>query len=76
MIAGMVAKLAGELQANPNDPQGWAMLIRSLTVQGDKIAAAEALGKALTVFKDDQPNTSTLMNLGKELGLPDPLGSK
>ena len=29
MIAGMVAGLAARLDEQPNDPEGWAMLIRS-----------------------------------------------
>jgi cytochrome c-type biogenesis protein CcmH len=35
MIAGMVGRLAARLAANPDDPDGWVMLVRAYTVQGD-----------------------------------------
>ena len=54
MVAGMIAKLAAKLEANTNDRDGWAMMIRSLTVSGDKKGADEALAKALEIFKSDK----------------------
>ncbi|MDV6331913.1 c-type cytochrome biogenesis protein CcmI [Asticcacaulis sp. 201] len=43
-ISGMVAGLEGQLQANPENPDGWARLLRSYDVLGDrqKRAAAQA----------------------------------
>ncbi len=46
MIRGMVAGLAARLEDEPNDPEGWAMLIRSYTVLGDAEAADTALARA------------------------------
>ncbi len=54
MVAGMIAKLAAKLDANPKDRDGWAMMIRSLIVTGDKKGADEALAKASEIFKGDQ----------------------
>ena len=42
----MVARLATRLQDNPDDPDGWAMLGRSLMTLGEPAAAAEALAQA------------------------------
>ncbi len=53
MMDGMIAKLAQKLAANPNDRDGWAMMIRSLTVRGDKAGAGKALADAVAIFKDD-----------------------
>jgi cytochrome c-type biogenesis protein CcmH len=52
MIRGMVAKQKATLDANPNDPAGWARLVRSYHVLGDKAAEAAALAKARALFKD------------------------
>lgn len=42
MAEGMVARLEGKLKANPRNPDGWLMLIRSRATlgQGDKASAA------------------------------------
>ena len=53
MVDGMISKLAQKLAANPKDRDGWAMMIRSLTVRGDKAGADKALADALAIFKDD-----------------------
>lgn len=54
-IAGMVAKLAERLQANPDDPKGWLMLARSYKSMGRYGEAAEAFGKAETLV-NEQPD--------------------
>lgn len=46
----MVAQLAGELQASPNNLQGWLRLIRAYSVLGNKDKAAQALTTARGVF--------------------------
>jgi cytochrome c-type biogenesis protein CcmH len=49
-IRAMVAKQAADLDAHPDDPEGWARLIRSYSVLGDKAAEAQALAKARKLF--------------------------
>jgi len=49
-IRGMVASLQARLDANPNDPAGWARLVRSYKVLGDTAAEAKARAKARTLF--------------------------
>jgi cytochrome c-type biogenesis protein CcmH len=48
MAEGMVAKLEAKLASNPNNVDGWIMLMRSRKTLGQDAAAAEALGKAIT----------------------------
>ena len=54
MIAGMVAGLAAKLEDNPNNPDGWVMLVRSYRVMGDAEKAEDAFAKAKALF-GDQP---------------------
>jgi cytochrome c-type biogenesis protein CcmH len=49
-IRAMVAKQAADLDAHPNDPEGWARLVRSYGVLGDQTAQAQALAKARKLF--------------------------
>lgn len=46
----MVAKLTADLKANPNNPDGWVMLIRSYTVLGKTAERDDALGQARRIF--------------------------
>ena len=69
MVAGMIAKLATKLEANPKDRDGWAMMIRSLAVTGDKKGAEEALNKAVGIFKDDKATVDGLNDLAKSVGI-------
>jgi cytochrome c-type biogenesis protein CcmH len=63
MLEGMIAKLAQKLVDNPKDRDGWAMMIRSLTVKGDKAGAEKALQDALAIFKDDPATIEGLKNV-------------
>jgi cytochrome c-type biogenesis protein CcmH len=63
MVADMIAKLAAKLEANPKDREGWAMMIRSLSVSGDKKGAEEALAEALEIFKDDKATIDGLKSI-------------
>jgi len=49
-IHAMVAKQAADLDAHPNDPEGWARLVRSYGVLGDRAAQTKALAKARKLF--------------------------
>jgi len=47
MAEGMVARLEGKLKANPGNPDGWLMLIRSRVTLGQSDKAAQALRDAI-----------------------------
>lgn len=49
-IKGMVASLKARLDAQPDNPAGWAQLVRSYRVLGDKPAEAAALARARALF--------------------------
>jgi cytochrome c-type biogenesis protein CcmH len=68
MVAGMIAKLSAKLEANPKDRDGWAMMIRSLAVTGDKKGSDEALAKALEIFKDDKDTVAGLKSIAATAG--------
>jgi cytochrome c-type biogenesis protein CcmH len=46
----MVDRLAARLQASPDDPDGWARLVRSYGVLNDGAAQAKALARARRLF--------------------------
>lgn len=50
MIRGMVDGLAARLEASPDDPEGWARLVRAYTVLGDAAARDRALARARKLF--------------------------
>jgi cytochrome c-type biogenesis protein CcmH len=52
MIGAMVARLAGQLAMQPDNPQGWGRLIRSYTILGDEPKRQAALARAQALFKD------------------------
>ncbi len=49
-IRGMVASLAARLKQNPDDAEGWARLVRSYGVLGDRDSQAKALAEARQRF--------------------------
>jgi cytochrome c-type biogenesis protein CcmH len=49
-IKGMVASLAARLEQNPDDPEGWARLVRAYRVLGDQAAQTRALERARKLF--------------------------
>lgn len=51
-IRAMVEGLAARLETQPDDPQGWARLVRSYTVLNDMAARDRALARARTLFRD------------------------
>lgn len=51
-IRAMVASLAARLRLRPEDPDGWARLIRSYAVLGDTADHDAALAKARVLYKD------------------------
>jgi cytochrome c-type biogenesis protein CcmH len=51
-IKAMVDRLAARLQSQPDDPAGWARLIRAYAVLGDQPDEAAAMTRAQALFKD------------------------
>ena len=54
LISGMVAGLAAKLAENPNNLDGWIMLIRSYTVLNDTDKARETYTSAREALADDE----------------------
>lgn len=52
-FAQAVAQLRAELDANPAQPEGWVLLARSLSVQGDAAGARDAYARALELVPDE-----------------------
>jgi cytochrome c-type biogenesis protein CcmH len=65
----MVAQLASRLESDPNDLNGWLMLIRAYAVLGDKDKAVAALAKARTVFANEAQAQAALAQSAKENAL-------
>lgn len=68
-IRSMVDGLADRLQSSPRDVEGWARLMRSRVVLGERELATTAFRKALETFKDDSAASGRLMAAAIELGL-------
>lgn len=53
MIEGMVAGLAAKLEDNPDNPDGWVMLVRSYSHLGETAKASDALARASAHYADN-----------------------
>ncbi len=69
LIQGMVASLAERLRQEPNDPEGWARLIRSYKMMQRDSEAVTALADAKTALAADPQQIADLDALARELGL-------
>lgn len=69
MIGGMVDSLAARLEADPDDAQGWARLIRSYIVLGRTDDANAALATARREFDGDDEKLAIVEAQAQELGL-------
>lgn len=72
MIDGMVAGLAARLEEQPDDADGWMMLIRSYSTLGDIEKAQIALQSAKMHFANDSVIVSALIREFGELERVDP----
>ncbi|MBJ6984520.1 tetratricopeptide repeat protein [Luteimonas sp. MC1750] len=52
-FAQAIAELRTELERNPEQPEGWVLLARSMSVQGDHAAAHDAYSRALRLVPDE-----------------------
>jgi cytochrome c-type biogenesis protein CcmH len=68
-IRAMVDGLAARLESSPRDAEGWARLMRSRVVLGEREVAATAFRRALDVFKDDAAASARITEAASELGL-------
>lgn len=69
-IAGMVSGLAARLQQQPDNAEGWAMLIRSYMVLDRKDDAARALVDARRALAARPDAVAQIDALGRQLQLP------
>jgi cytochrome c-type biogenesis protein CcmH len=69
MIRGMVDGLANRLEQQPRDAEGWIKLIRSRVVLGEAELANKSLERALTIFREDGPERTRIVNAARQLGL-------
>ena len=70
MIRGMVDGLEAKLQANPNNAQGWIMLMRSRMQLGEQKKAQLALSQALAAFRNDGATARQIREAAATLGVP------
>lgn len=68
-INSMVERLAGKLEKNPADLDGWLRLVRAYAVLGRKDDANRALAAARENIEPDSQNSARLDQLANELGL-------
>ncbi|WP_373489596.1 tetratricopeptide repeat protein [Parasphingorhabdus sp.] len=69
MIANMVDGLDQRLQANPNDANGWIMLIRSRMQLGQTVQAKQARDRGLAAFKNDGAEAKRIREAAAALGV-------
>lgn len=69
MIANMVDGLDKRLKANPNDANGWIMLIRSRMQLGQTVQAKQALASGLAAFKNDGAEAKRIREAAAALGV-------
>ena len=60
-IQAMVDRLAARLKASPDDPQGWARLIRAYGVLGQSQRRSAAIAQARRLFKDRPQDLKTAL---------------
>ncbi len=69
MIANMVDGLDKRLQSEPNDANGWIMLMRSRQQLGQTVKAKKALADGLAAFKNDGAEAKRIREAGMALGV-------
>ena len=72
MVRGMVDGLAARLENEPDDLEGWLMLIRSYAVLQDAPAARKAVEDAGVAFRDTPAKLRQVSRLADSLGVSAP----
>jgi len=70
MIAGLVAGLAARLEEQPDDLEGWVMLIRSYGVLDRPDEAKAAVEKALAAFDGRPQEQTAIRRTASQMGVP------
>ncbi len=71
MIEDMVGGLDQRLTANPNDPDGWIMLMRSRMQLGQTTQASSAWRRAREAFADNSTQLGRINAAARALGVPE-----
>lgn len=61
MIEGMVEGLSARLADNPNDPAGWARLLRARSVLGQTDQAEQDIARMRAAFADDPETVNAIL---------------
>lgn len=69
MIGEMVAGLDERLRQNPDDPEGWARLVRSYAVLNRADDAADALARGVAALGEQSEAAAELRQLAASLGV-------
>ena len=69
MISGMVDSLDAKLKKNPDDANGWIMLMRSRIQLGQTVKAAQARDSALETFKNNGTEAKRIREAAAALGV-------
>lgn len=69
MIANMVEGLDKRLQSDPNDANGWIMLMRSRQQLGQTAKAKKAMSDGLAAFKNDGAEAKRIREAAMALGI-------
>ena len=69
MIEGMVDRLASKLEENPQDPDGWARLMRAYMVMGMKDKAQQSYQQAQEALKDNPQALNQLAAIAGQAGI-------
>lgn len=70
LVRGMVDGLEAKLKANPDNADGWIMLMRSRMQLGEPGKAGEALQGALAAFRNDLSQTRKVREAASSLNVP------
>jgi cytochrome c-type biogenesis protein CcmH len=70
MVQGMVESLEGKLKTNPNNVNGWIMLMRSRMMLGETAKAGVALKSARSAMATDAKALALINDAAGELGVP------